>query len=277
LPPSRRVRRGAQQLLHGGQRGKGLGGIGFACTFDPGPPLRADMGCRWRRLQPAVPGFVASCCASRAAGLLSAASGARHAFRSVGNPGDRRLQAADQHRRTAADRAGDAGMRLRRAALAGFAAGLLLYAVSVGAVEAPAGTKNFTPPTTTPDYFSGEGGAFRGAATPHPITPTTAAPAAVVAPAEPRDEGVQEQRYMTRRSYTTTRAAAPAVRRDRGHSTRREAAAAPRRRGMHHGGIRTAARGRVVHDRPAAHRAAGHAHAAASPAARGRKLARAGR
>lgn len=187
-----------------------------------------------------------------------------------------------------------AGMRFRRGALTGlaaaaFASGLLLFAVSAGAISTPDGTKNFTPPAAAPDYFSGEGGAFRGAAPAvRPVAPAIVAPA-VAAPA-PRNEGAQEQRYMTRRSYTTTapttRVSEP-VRRWRAHVARREVEVVTRNRRVReeaHRGFR-AARGRVearragsARARPAvAHHVATASHRRAEAAPRGRRLARAGR
>lgn len=48
-----------------------------------------------------------------------------------------------------------------------FAASLLLGALAgapAGAIEPPPGTRNFTPPSSVPNYFSNEAAAFRGGA-----------------------------------------------------------------------------------------------------------------
>ena len=55
--------------------------------------------------------------------------------------------------------------RLRPPALAlGVALAIAAAGIPVGAVEAPPGSKNFTPPADVPNYFSNESGPFQGGA-----------------------------------------------------------------------------------------------------------------
>jgi hypothetical protein len=66
---------------------------------------------------------------------------------------------------------------------------LSVASVSAGAVEPPAGSRNFVPPTSVPNYFSGEAGAIQGVR-PAPMPGTTyaqpTAPRARIAVAAPR-------------------------------------------------------------------------------------------
>ena len=63
-------------------------------------------------------------------------------------------------------------MTLRRLALAC----ALLAAMPAAGLAAPApGSKNFTPPSSAPDYFSNESGPFRGAVAEPPYRPPAAA------------------------------------------------------------------------------------------------------
>jgi hypothetical protein len=73
-------------------------------------------------------------------------------------------------------------LRLRDLALA-FSVGLalVLTGAPAHAIEAPPGSKNFTPPADVPNYFSNESGPFRGGAAAHAAqpgaVPVVAAPA----------------------------------------------------------------------------------------------------
>ena len=72
--------------------------------------------------------------------------------------------------------------RLHPLALAlGTALAIAVAGVPAGAVEAPPGSKNFTPPGDVPNYFSNESGPFQGGAnarsTPSDTAPILAAPA----------------------------------------------------------------------------------------------------
>jgi hypothetical protein len=133
--------------------------------------------------------------------------------------------------------------KLRYLALAGcLVLAMLAAGASLEAVAAAPGSKNFTAPSDVPNYFSNEGGSFRGDS-----TARAAQPAAVpnLAAATPR------------------------------HST----AAASRRAGRHHagraskgrGGIRLA-RGRASSHRQVAHVRAGHVGTVRSAKAAGPKL-----
>jgi hypothetical protein len=101
------------------------------------------------------------------------------------------------------------------------------------AVEAPPGSKNFTPPADVPNYFSNESGPFQGGTTARDAQPATAP--IVAAPA-----------------------------------SRGRAPAASRRSGRHYA-ARARAGGRLAHDRAVAHRQFAHAvaaHGARASAAR---------
>jgi len=97
-----------------------------------------------------------------------------------------------------------------------------------GAVEAPPGSANFTPPGSVPNYFSNESGPFQGGAAARPAQP--GAGPVFTAPAP-----------------------------------RRRIAAAPRRDGRHHARYAAPARGRA---RLARARAGGHRYAVHAPIAR---------
>lgn len=136
--------------------------------------------------------------------------------------------------------------KLRYLALAGcLVLAMLAAGASLETVAAAAGSKNFTAPSYVPNYFSNEGGSFRGDS-----TARAAGPAAV----------------------PNLAAAAPRTR----------IATASRRAGRHHagravkgrGGVRLA-RGRSGVHRQVAHARAGHAGTVRSAKAAGPKLAHA--
>ncbi len=132
--------------------------------------------------------------------------------------------------------------RRRHLALA-FCVGLVLAVAGApaGAVEAPPGSKNFTPPADVPNYFSNESGPFQGGANAH-----SAPPGAVPV------------------------AAAPASRGGR--------AVASRRTARHHHPARVAKasrRTRLAHGKASAHRQVAHAGAARRRHASGPKVAHA--
>ncbi len=156
------------------------------------------------------------------------------------------------------------------------AAGLVLMAGLMagpaGAVEAPAGSKNFTPPPYAPDYFSNESGPFHSGA-----NARAAAPPAVTnfaAPSSPRRTAVASHRYARHRVLRVAKARG---RHPRRHVVHRMAG----RRHIAH--LRTARRGkaavrRVAHnERRAAAPKGILAKARHRPAAsRTRRVARAG-
>jgi hypothetical protein len=127
--------------------------------------------------------------------------------------------------------------RLRRKALAlGVALAVAVAGAPANAVEAPSGSKNFTPPRDVPNYFSNESGPLRGGAT-----------------------------ARSTQSETGPIAAAPA--------SRGRAVASARRNTRHHAARIAKARGRIrfVHGKASAHRQLAHAGAARSGKASGPK------
>jgi hypothetical protein len=72
------------------------------------------------------------------------------------------------------------GRRLVPPWLLALAVGLLVSVVGLpaGAVQTPVGSKNFTPPSYVPNYFSNESGAFTGARGARQAPPIYAAPRA---------------------------------------------------------------------------------------------------
>ena len=70
-----------------------------------------------------------------------------------------------------------------RALVLAFGAGLAIAVAGApaGALEAPPGSKNFTPPADVPNYFSNESGPFHSGATAHTAQPS-AVPVAIAPP-----------------------------------------------------------------------------------------------
>jgi hypothetical protein len=86
------------------------------------------------------------------------------------------------HHHVATDKAMSLARRLHGLALAlGAALAVALAGAPADAVEAPPGSKNFTPPIDVPNYFSNESGPFQGGANtrnaPSDTAPVIAAPA----------------------------------------------------------------------------------------------------
>jgi hypothetical protein len=137
--------------------------------------------------------------------------------------------------------------------------------LSAGAVESPAGSKNFTAPRYVPNYFSNESGAFTGAI--HrpgvqPSAPVYAAPRAYPRPSY--GYAAASRRAVDDRRYTSSRR--------RYHHLARGRLAA-RRHFIH-----VAARGHrhALHARPAANHRQRAVRFHASSAARTKRIARAG-
>jgi len=127
--------------------------------------------------------------------------------------------------------------RLRRLALAlGAALAIAVAGAPADAVEAPPGSKNFSPPGYVPNYFSNESGPFQGGAHARSAQPDTAP--IVAAPA-----------------------------------ARGRAVASSRRNVRHHAKAR--ARTRLAHAKASAHRQVVHVGAARSGKASGPKTAHA--
>jgi hypothetical protein len=132
----------------------------------------------------------------------------------------------------------------RRLPLRALALGVALAAAVAGgsaaAVEAPPGSKNFTPPADVPNYFSNESGPFQGGAS-----------------------------ARNAQSDTAAIAAAP--------GSRGRVLAASRRNARHHAARLAKARGRtrLAHAKAGAHRQFAHAGAARSGSASASKTAHA--
>jgi len=141
------------------------------------------------------------------------------------------------------------GRRLRPMGLAACVALVALAGAPANAVEAPPGTKNFTPPGYVPNYFSNESGSFRGAPAAGAAQPG-AIP--VVAMPAPHRKGVAVVHRRPRHRHQAVRH--QAVR----HHARRAATAHGRFRAAQ---ARTQAHRRVL----VVHRQIRHSHAARSP------------
>ncbi len=129
--------------------------------------------------------------------------------------------------------------RFRRLALASCVAlAVVVAGVPADAVEAPPGSKNFTPPRDVPNYFSNESGPFQGGAHARSAQPDTAP--IVAAPA-----------------------------------SRGRAVASSRRNARHHAARLAKARGRtrLAHGKASVHRQVAHAGAPRSGKASGPKTA----
>ncbi len=120
--------------------------------------------------------------------------------------------------------------RLRRKALAlGVALAIAAAGAPANAVDAPTGSKNFTPPGYVPNYFSNESGPFRGGAQARSAQPETGPIVAA-----PSSHG-----KLTASSRRTARQHAARLAKSRGRTRLAHGKASPHRQVAHAGAARS--------------------------------------